>query len=248
MAALIALVVLALWEGAARAGWLQTAFVPAPSRVARALGDGMGHEALFSHLLVTLGRVAAGLALGGGAGLILGWTLGTFRRARAVVDPFVAAFHPIPKLALLPLLMLFLGLGEWPKIVVIAAASFFPMLLNTVAGVRQISAVHFDVARVYGATTRRVITRVVLPGSVPMVLTGVRLAANVAFLTAIAVEMVTAQRGLGSVIWLSWQTLQVDMLYATLALIAVFGVALNAALQWAARRGAPWLSDRELTV
>jgi NitT/TauT family transport system permease protein len=208
----------------------------------------MGRDALLGHLLVTLGRVAAGLALGAGVGLILGLTLGTFRRVRAVVDPFVAAIHPIPKLALLPLLMLFLGLGEWPKIVVIAAASFFPMLLNTMAGVRQISGVHFDVARVYGATTGRIIMRVVLPGSVPMVLTGVRLAANVAFLSAIAVEMVTAQRGLGSVIWLSWQTLQVDMLYATLALIAVFGIALNAALQWAARHGAPWLSERELTV
>lgn len=248
IAALIAFALFALWEAAARAALLESTFIPAPSAIARALGDGVRHGELTSHLLVTLGRVGAGLALGGGAGFLLGLTLGAFRRARAVADPFVAAVHPIPKLALLPILMLLLGLGEWPKVVVIAAASFFPMLLNTIAGVRQINGVHFDVARVYGASRRQLLTRVIFPGSVPMALTGLRLAANVAFLSAIAVEMVYSQRGLGALIWLSWQVLRVDSLYATLAVIAIVGIVLNAVLQWAARRGAPWLSERELTV
>lgn len=237
-----------LWEIAAQTGLINAAFVPAPSTIARALGTSIRGGELPAHLLVTLTRVAAGLALGAGAGLILGLTLGSFRRVRAVVDPFVAALHPIPKLALLPVLILLLGLGEWPRIVVIAAASFFPMLLNTIAGVRQINSVHFDVARVYGASRIQMLTRVILPGSVPMALTGLRLAANVAFLSAIAVEMVYSDRGLGSLIWLSWQVLRVDTLYATLAAIAIVGIALNAGLQWIARRGAPWLSERELTV
>lgn len=248
LAALIAVGIFGLWEVASRAELLHSAFVPAPSAIAGALGDSVRRGELTSHLLATLSRVAAGLALGGGAGFLLGLTLGAFRRARAVMDPFVAAVHPIPKLALLPLLMLLLGLGEWPKIVVIAAASFFPMLLNTIAGVRQINGVHFDVARVYGASRLQLLTRVMFPGSVPMVLTGLRLAANVAFLSAIAVEMVYSQRGLGALIWLSWQVLRVDALYATLAVIALVGIVLNAVLQWAARRGAPWLSERELTV
>lgn len=247
-AALVATLILAAWEIAARTGLLASNFVPAPSAVARALGESWRRDGLPSHLVMTLLRVAGGLALGAGAGFLVGLTLGSFHRARRVVDPFVAALHPIPKLALLPLFMLLLGLGEWPKIIVIAAASFFPMLLNTVAGVRQISGVHFDVARVYGASRYQLLTRVILPGSVPMVLTGVRLAANVAFLSTIAVEMVYSQRGLGAMIWLSWQVLRVDLLYATLFVIAVVGVALNSVLQWTARRGAPWLSERELTV
>ncbi|MGQ0641938.1 MAG: ABC transporter permease [Gemmatimonadaceae bacterium] len=248
IAAAMAVAVLLLWEIAGRMGLTNTAFFPTPVAIARALGESIRRGELPPHFFATLSRVAAGLALGAGTGLILGLTLGSFQRARAVVDPFVAALHPIPKLALLPLLLLALGLGEWPRIVVIAAASFFPMLLNTIAGVRQINAVHFDVARVYGASRLQLLTRVIFPGSVPMVLTGLRLAANVAFLSAIAVEMVYAQHGLGALIWLAWQVLRVDTLYATLTVIAIVGIALNAALQWTARRGAPWLSERELTV
>ncbi|MGQ0537507.1 MAG: ABC transporter permease [Gemmatimonadaceae bacterium] len=247
-AAGIALTALAVWELGVRAGVVPAAFFPAPSAIARALGSALGRDALLTHLGATLSRVAAGLALGGGAGLLLGLLLGVSRRLRDVANPFVAAAHPVPKLALFPILILIFGLGEAPKVLVIAAAAFFPMLLNAMAGVRQINGIHFDVARVYGASRSQLLTRVVLPGSIPMVLTGVRLSANVAFLSAIAVEMVYAQRGLGALIWLSWQVLRVDLLYATLVVIAGLGVLLNLSLQRLARHGAPWLSERELTV
>ncbi|MDQ3518991.1 MAG: ABC transporter permease subunit, partial [Gemmatimonadota bacterium] len=122
------------------------------------------------------------------------------------------------------------------------------MLLSAMAGVRQINQVHFDVARSYGASRRQMLTRVVLPGSLPMVLMGTRLAANVAFLSAIAVEMVSASTGLGAQLWFSWQVLRVDLLFATITVIALLGVGLSAVLRGLARRGAPWLDEREITI
>jgi ABC-type nitrate/sulfonate/bicarbonate transport system permease component len=117
------------------------------------------------------------------------------------------------------------------------------MLINTMAGVRQISPIYIDVARNYGASPLQVFLRVLVPGSLPLVLSGLRIAANVAFLSTVAVEMVMADRGLGALIWLSWQVLRVEQLFATLFVISLFGISLNALLNWTAGRCAPWLTE-----
>jgi len=240
--------VLTLWEGASRMGFVSTTVLPPPTSIARALFVALTEGDLLGHLGVTLGRLTAGLLLGGTAGLLTGLAMGWSRRLRGLADPFVSVVHPVPKLSLLPLLMVFFGLGETPKVLVIAATSFFPMVLNAMAGVRQISPVHFDVARSHGASRRQMLRRVVIPGSLPTVLVGVRLATNVALVTTVAVEMIAAQRGLGSQLWLSWQILRVDLLFATVTLIALLGVSINRGMRRLARHAAPWLSDRELTI
>jgi ABC-type nitrate/sulfonate/bicarbonate transport system permease component len=248
IAAGMLVVVLSGWEAAFRVHLINGLFLPPPSEIGRTIAASLRSGEMISNTGITLGRVLAGLVVGGGAGLIGGWLMGASRRIRAVADPIVAALHPIPKLTLLPLFMVLLGLGEAPRVVVVAAAAFFPVLLNTMAGVRHISPVHFDVARIYGASRWQILRRVVLPGSLPMVLTGIRIAANVAFLSSIAVEMVSANRGLGAQLWLSWQVLRVDLLFGTLVVIALLGVGLNVALRGVARRIAPWLSEREVAV
>jgi NitT/TauT family transport system permease protein len=157
-----------------------------------------------------------------------------------VADPFVAALHPIPKLALLPLFMVLLGVGEAPKVFLVAVAAFFPMLINTTAGVRQINPMHFDLARNYGAGMVRVLGRVVLPGSLPLILAGFRLSANLALVITIAVEMISSEVGLGALVWLSWQLLRVELLYATLVVTALLGIGLSFSLERLERRLAPW--------
>ena len=248
IAALLALALIGVWEVLARTHLISGTFLPAPSVILRTLADGVLSGEMLRALRVTLLRVLGGLVLGGSAGLVLGLAMGSSRSIRLVADPVIAALHPVPKLALLPLFMMFFGLGESSKIIVVAAAAFFPMLLSAMAGVRQINQVHFDVARSYGASRRQMLTRVVLPGSLPMVLMGTRLAANVAFLSAIAVEMVSASTGLGAQLWFSWQVLRVDLLFATITVIALLGVGLSAVLRGLARRGAPWLDEREITI
>jgi NitT/TauT family transport system permease protein len=174
----------------------------------------------------------------------MGWS----PRLQIVLNPVIAAFHPIPKIALFPLIIVLLGIGEQSKIVAVAVGAFFPMLLNTLAGVRGISPVHFDLARNYGASTGQMFRRVLLPGSLPMVFTGLRISANVAFLSTIGVEMVAARNGLGSLLWLSWQLFRMEQLYATLVVIALIGVGLTMLIRWVARQTAPWLGERHVTA
>ncbi len=198
------------------------------------------------HLSATLLRIAGGLVIGGAAGLLLGLAMGSWRGVRTVIDPIIAAIHPIPKLALFPLLIVVLGIGERSKIAAVAVGAFFPMVLNTMAGVRTISPVHLDLARNYGASTWQLFRRVLLPGSLPMILTGLRLSTNVAFHATIGVEMVGSRIGLGSLLWLSWQTFRIEQLYATLTVIAVVGVSLTILLREIARRSAPWLPEHQV--
>ncbi|MEP7343799.1 MAG: ABC transporter permease [Gemmatimonadaceae bacterium] len=244
----IVVVVVALWELAVRTRLMTGLFVPAPSEILRELVRGLWGGSLLAALRATAFRVGSGLLIGGVAGALLGLAMGASRRLGRILNPMVAAVHPIPKLALLPLFMVYFGLGETPKVIVVSAAAFFPMLLSTMAGVRHIAGVHFDAARTYGASRRQLITRVVIPGSVPMMLSGLRLAANIAFLSGIAVEMVAAKNGLGAEVWLSWQVLRLDALFATLVVIAAVGVTVNTMLRWLSRRVAPWLTARELTI
>jgi NitT/TauT family transport system permease protein len=236
---------LSLWEGAARLGIIPRLYFPPPTEIAGALWSSIVRGELGPSLWATLRRVIPGLVLGAVPGLLLGVAMGRSRAVRRIADPFIAAVHPIPKIALLPLLMIILGIGEASRIAVVAIAAFFPMLINSMAGVRRISPLYFDVARNYGASRRKVFTRVVLPGSLPMVLSGLRLSANVAFLVTIAAEIVAADSGLGSLIWLSWEILRVELLYAVLVVISLFGVTLNLTLAGLAHRLSPWQASDE---
>ncbi|HQR68230.1 MAG TPA: ABC transporter permease subunit [Thermoanaerobaculia bacterium] len=142
--------------------------------------------------------------------------------------------------------MILLGIVEAPKIVVVAAAAFFPLLINTMAGVRQISPIHFEVAHSYGASAPRVFWRVLLPGSLPQILSGARLALNGGLLITIALEIVAARTGLGAAIWLAWQTLRVEELFAALFIASLLGIGFNAALVRLERLLVPWHSAPEI--
>ncbi|MGQ9682398.1 MAG: ABC transporter permease [Anaerolineae bacterium] len=237
---MLALWLLMVWELAGRARWISALFFPAPSALLMTLARLMADGTLAANLSATLSRVLMGFVLGGIPGLLLGLAMGWSRRLRAIADPFVAAVHPLPKVAMLPLIMVIFGIGEAPKVVVIALAAFFPLLIDTMAGVRQINPIYFEVAKNYGAGVAKVFARVVLPGSLPLVLSGVRQSLNTALLLAIAVEMVSAQRGLGAMVWFGWETLRVEQIYVALAVTAALGVSSNVLLRGLAAFLAPW--------
>ena len=246
IAPILAVAALALWETLARASLISTLFFPAPSVIVatffRLLRDGT----IPAHLLNTLRRLVTGFAAGAFPALVLGLAMGCSRRRRAAVDPLLAAVHPIPKIAILPLIMIIFGMGEISKVILVAAGAFFPILINTVAGVRQISPIHFEVAQNYGASRFRLFTRVLLPGSLPMVLAGVRLGLNVALLLTITSEIILAAPGLGHIIWLAWETFRTEEIYAALIVIASLGIAFSVGLQYLARRLVPWQVQREV--
>lgn len=241
----IVAVALMAWEWGARSGYITTLFFPAPSTTVETLGKLLGEGDLLTHLGASLRRVLLGILFGGVPGLLLGLMIGWSRRLHTVIDPLIAAAHPIPKIAVLPLIMVIFGVGETPKVIIAATGAFFPMVINTATGARQINRIYFEVARNYGAGPLKVLARVILPGSLPFMLSGLLLALNITLLLTIAVEMVSGYSGLGSMIWFAWETMRVEEIYASLAVITLLGIVFNLALRHLSRFLVPWQVERE---
>ena len=166
--------ILLLWELCGRLGLLNPLFFPVPSLIAAAFVTMLMEGEIQANLSITLMRVFAGFLIGTIPGIIIGLIMGASERTRLILDPIVAAIYPIPKLAIFPLLMIIFGIGEFSKIMAIAIGCFFLVLINSMAGVRNINKVYFEVAKNYGANKRQLFTRVILPASLPMVFTGIR--------------------------------------------------------------------------
>lgn len=237
---LVGVGLLLVWEALTRIGVLSALYFPAPSTILGSLAQLVRTGELARHGGTTLYRLGVGLLTGGVSGFLIGVVMGRSDPIRRLVDPVVGALYPIPKIAILPLVMVFLGIGETSKLFVIALAAFFPMLIATMGGVRQIPAIYFEVAENYGTGRWNLLKRVILPASLPTVLSGARIGLNSVIHVTIAVEIVSAVRGLGALVWLSWEVLRVEQLYATLAVIAFLGVASTAALDRVTRSLVPW--------
>jgi NitT/TauT family transport system permease protein len=240
----IAVGAIALWEAGSRAGLISQFLAPAPSEVVRTLYAQFSTGEILPHLFSTLYRVLSGLAIGGSIGILSGALMGTIPRLRAIADPFLSAIHPVPKIAILPVVMALLGIGDASRIAVISLGVFFPMMINTLGGVRSINQTYLDVARNYGASGFRLLSRVMLPASLPMILSGTRIALNMGLTVTITTEITGARRGLGALIWTSWEVLRMDLLYATLVVIMVLGVSCNLTVKYLTRVLAPWSVDR----
>ena len=242
-ASLIAMTLLVAWELGARQGAISPLLAPPPTGVIRRLVAQIQSGELAPHILATLWRMLAGLVIGGTSGVIVGIGMGMIPRLRAVLDPFVAAIHPLPKIAILPVVMAILGIGDTSKVAVISLSVFFPMMINSLGGVTQISPTHLDVARNYGATGWRLFARVILPASLPMIFAGFRIALNIALLIAISIEIAAASVGLGALIWMSWEVLRIDVLYAALVVIMALGISFNVIVRAITVRMLPWSAD-----
>lgn len=237
---LVVVLFFACWEALSRAELISQLFFPPPSRIIGHFYIKAGDGSLLSHLGSTLFRLLAGFFIGSSIGLLIGIAMGSSRRLRAVLDPLVASIHPIPKIAVFPLIMIIFGIGEASKTVVVALACFFPMCINSLAGVRNIHPVHFEVARNYRSGPLRLLRRVVLPGSLPMVMAGVRLAINLSLTLTTAVELVAADRGLGAMIWLAWETLRIEDLYVAIFTVSLLGIFFNLLVYGLTRYLIPW--------
>lgn len=234
---------LGTWEVLSRTGAIPRFFFPPPSVVAVTIKRLFASGDLTVHLTATLSRVFLGFVIGGIPGYLLGMWMGWSTSVRRVLDPFVAALHPVPKISMLPIIMIIFGVGIISRTFVVSLACFFPMLINTMAGVRQIHPLYFEVAQNYGAGPLQIFRRVVAPGSLPFVLAGARLGLNVALSLTIAVELVTAREGLGTMIWLAWQTFRIEELYAGVVLAALIGIGIRLVVQYLTRRLVPWQAE-----
>jgi NitT/TauT family transport system permease protein len=237
------LVVLVAWECASAAGLLREAFFPRPSTILVHLGRLAAAGTLWHHASATLVRIAWAFALAAVFGVTVGLAMGFWRRLREGLDPVFAVIYPIPSVLFLPLASFVLPRGEAAAIFTVAITAFFLIAFTTTHGVRQIDRLVVEAAVHYGARGRRLFTAVLLPAASPFIFTGLRLGLGYTLIVAVAVEIVAASRGLGSLLWLSWQVLKVEDMYAAFLVIALLGAALSYGLAALRVRLLPWAQD-----
>ena len=235
---------LAVWQILLGLGFGDRRFVPAPSDIAVRFWELTVSGELAGHTAVTLWRVLAGFAIGAVPAVAVGLLMAMFRPARIFFDPLIAALMPIPKVALMPLLLLAFGFGDASKIALVATAVFFPVVVNTYAGAANIERIYWDVAKNFGASTYVMFTRVVFFGALPMIFVGVRLGIGVAFIVIVAAEFVAARSGIGYLIWTSWETLRIENMFVGIITITVLGVLTTLLLREIERLAMPWRRER----
>ena len=240
------LLLLVIWEAGAIVGVVDTRFFSAPTRIFAALGDLLATGEMQGHIAISLQRIGIGFALGAVPGIVLGLAVGLLPIVRAIVQPLVDATFPIPKIALLPMVMLLFGIGEGSKYAIIAIAVLFLVLINTEAGVRNIERIYFDVGRNYGAGRLMFFTDIALPGALPMIMAGLKLGMGVALIVIVSAEFVGARSGIGYLIFNSWNTFQVDRMYAGLMVIAIIGFASAVGLAALERAFVPWKAGQRI--
>jgi NitT/TauT family transport system permease protein len=233
-------VLLALWELCAALGYIEVRFFPAPSTIAVTFWELAQTAQFWFDIALSLERMAIGFAMGAVPGLLLGLAMGLFMPVREVFQPLIAALYPLPKIALLPLILLIFGLGEMSKYVTVAIGVFFLMTINSMAGVMNVPNIYFDVATNLKASRWKVYFTVALPGALPGIFTGLRVCVGVALLLLVAAEFVGADEGLGYRIWWSWSVFWVKNMYVGFAVVAFLGFVLSYAVDHLERRFLPW--------
>jgi NitT/TauT family transport system permease protein len=231
---------LLLWEVLSRGGVLDRRFFPPPTELVASARDMLSDGSLLASAQDSLRRLVIGYVSGAILGVLLGLWLGLSSWARALFEPWLIVTYPIPKLALFPLLVLIVGLGEPPIIILLAIAVFYVVAINLIAGVMAIRPVILDVGRDCGASFWQLVRTVALPASLPHIMTGLEISMGIAYIVLIAAEFVGAKSGLGSVIWSSWQLFDVAPMYVSIVTISVLGYGSVLALRYVAQLLMPW--------
>ena len=241
--ALSVMIFLLAWELLVRWRGIAPIFLPAPTSIATFLWRMIADGTMEYHLGVTLLRIFAGFLAAAVTGIGLGLLMGMSRIVSRVADIWIAALYPLPKISLIPLLIIWLGTGEAYRIVISAITAFFPIVISTYAGVRQADRGLIKAAEDLGANTRQVQFKVVIPAAMPSILSGLQLGMGVTIILIVAAEMIggSSQSGMGYLLISSGQVMETEKVFASLVVLAVMGAAIMKLQQWIDRRVAPWV-------
>jgi ABC-type nitrate/sulfonate/bicarbonate transport system permease component len=237
----IALIV--VWQALLMLGIGDRRFVPAPTDIARRFVTLTASGELEWNVAVTLYRVFFGYIIGAVPAVAVGLLMAMFKPVRIFFDPLIAALFPIPKIALMPLLLLAFGFGDASKIALVAIAVFFPVVVNTYVGAANIEKIYWDVAKNYGASQMVMFRRIVFFGALPTIFAGLRIALAVSFIVLVASEFVATKSGIGYLIWNSWELLQVDVMFVGIVTVGVLGLITSVLFQELERWAVPWKTE-----
>ncbi len=233
------LAILAAWYAVHHSGLINPALVPAPHAVAARFGE-LATGRLPLDLLMSTRRVVTGVVLGIALAVPVGFVLGWYRQVRTFVDPLVNFFRALPPIALIPLVIVYFGVDELAKTVILFYAAFFAGVIVMYEGIAQISPIYLRVARTLGATDAEIFLKVVVPMTVPHMLTALRVALGVAWATLVASELIAAQQGLGALIQDAASFFQLDIIYVGIISIGFIALAMDFGLRVVARRLLVW--------
>lgn len=221
------LLILAVWAWASASTWLPEQILPPPAQIWEAAIETVQGGEIAQHILYSAVRVTFGFIIGAGLGLALGFAMGVSQVVDDYVKPLFTAIAQVPTLGWIPLLMLFLGIGEALKIVIIAKAAFIPVVLNTSAGIRSIPVAYFEVVHAFRFNRRQQLMHLILPAAVPQIFTGIRYSLTKAWTALVAVELLASSEGLGYLLVWGRQMFWLDIMIFAMIIIGIVGFAMD---------------------
>jgi taurine transport system permease protein len=233
-------VLFALWEAAFVLRWVNPVLLPGPIEVMGALWRLAASGELWRHVSASLGRIGGGFVIGALSGIVAGALMALFTTSRSVGIPLVSALFPIPKIAIMPILVLWLGIGEASKVATIALGVFFPMAVATYGAFDNVPRNLIRMAQSFDVPALDIVRKVLLPGAMPGILSGVRISASIALLLVVAAEMIGAQHGVGAFVLQAGNLMQTDQLLAGVLVLSILGLGIGWALGWAERTLLGW--------
>lgn len=243
-------ILLLLWWGVTALGLIAPLFLPPPQQVLHKLlviagPQGFMDATLWQHLGASLTRMLVALFFAALIGIPVGIAMGLSPAVRGLLDPLIELYRPVPPLAYLPLMVIWFGIGETSKILLIYLAIFAPVTLSTLAGVKNTQQVRIRAAQALGATRGQLLRFVILPGALPEILTGLRIGLGVGWSTLVAAELIAATRGLGFMVQSAGEFLATDVVLAGIAVIALIAFSLELGLRALQRRLTPWNGEQQ---
>jgi NitT/TauT family transport system permease protein len=235
---------MAMWELVVRLGLVRALFVSSPSGIVRAFAEALDRGTLWTDISISLVEFALGYVAAAILGIVIGIAAGWYRRLNYIASPWLAAWYATPHIALIPLIILWFGIGLQYKVFYVFLVSFFSVVINALAGVQSAEAKYLDVAKSFRANQATVFRTVVLPGSLPFILTGLRLAAGRAWVGVVVSELVGANQGLGFMINLAGTMLDTGRAMMGIVMLGIFGVALGEVLGRVEKRFDVWRPQR----
>lgn len=237
---ILPILLITLWQFASNLDWLQSSILPSPLVIAQTLLDLLKSGELLKNIAVSLLRVLEGFVIGTGLGLVVGFIMGLSRSMERLLSLITGLLRPIPTIAWIPALILWMGIGESSKITVIAVGSFWPVLLSTIQGVRSTDPKYLEVARILEKDRMTLLTKVIIPSALPSVFTGLRVGMGIAWASVVGAELIAASSGIGFMIMYAREVSQPDVMLVGVAAIGLTGLLIDFLLLQLQRRLLKW--------
>jgi ABC-type nitrate/sulfonate/bicarbonate transport system permease component len=238
------ILVIAIWQACWSAGWISPLFLSGPSAIAKQFWQTLRHGTLLADMAYSGRNFILGLGLAAISGVVLGVLIGWYRRIRFLFDPFLNALYALPRIAMIPMIIIWFGIGIWSKVFIVFLTAVFPILINTVAGMRTIDPDLLRAARAFCATDWQIFKTVAIPGSVPFILTGIRQGVALGLIGVVVGEMFGGSQGIGFMVMYGGQTFATDTLFVGVIIIAFAGIVLTYLAERLERRFSRWRPDR----